>query len=180
MPVLTPYPIPPDSWADPRVEKRESGIHQVGLFAIAPIDVDETVLIWGGSVFSWEDIEAGKAAVGGWVALTKTMLYGGTAEEGRSLADYANHSCDPNLWTVETSKWIARRPIERGEEITIDYATYWGPEDKEVITWECHCGAACCRRQFSSTDWRMSELHERYGNHFAPFIRECIRQLGEE
>lgn len=114
------------------------------------------------------------------MALTKTLLYGNPKEKGRVVADYANHSCDPNLWTVGTSTWIARRAIRAGEEISIDYATYWGPEDKEVITWECHCGASGCRGQFSSTDWQLCDLHERYGEHFAPFIRDCIRELSDE
>ena len=145
-----------------RVEKRSSDIHKMGLFTTAPIQAGESVLIWGGSIFSWDDIHAGKAADRSFVALSIDLHYGNPAAKGCSITDFANHSCDPNLRTVETKGWIARRPIDKGEELTIDYATYWGPEDKETITWECHCGSSHCRSTFTSLEWMKKDLPERY------------------
>lgn len=74
--------------------------------------------------------------------------------EGRSLEPvapfcYLNHSCEPNceLFSWETDEpapldrlWLqALRPIEPGEELTIDYA--W-PAEAAI---PCGCGAAGCR-----------------------------------
>jgi D-alanine-D-alanine ligase len=35
-----------------------------------------------------------------------------------------NHSCDPNTWLDGGLNTVARRPIQSGEELTIDYATF--------------------------------------------------------
>ena len=74
--------------------------------------------------------------------------------EGRGLEPaapfrYLNHSCEPNcelfFWEPEEPApldrlWLqALRPIEPGEELTIDYA--W-PADAAI---PCGCGAADCR-----------------------------------
>ena len=74
--------------------------------------------------------------------------------DGRSLEPiapfrYLNHSCDPNceLFSWESDDlaplgrlWLqALKPIEPGEELTIDYA--W-PADAAI---PCGCGAAGCR-----------------------------------
>lgn len=74
--------------------------------------------------------------------------------EGRCLEPaapfrYLNHSCEPNcelfFWETDQAApldrlWLqALRPIEPGEELTIDYA--W-PADAAI---PCDCGAAGCR-----------------------------------
>ena len=52
---------------------------------------------------------------------------------------YLNHSCDPNAMRhgVVVFAW---RPIEAGEEITIDYRLNAFDGD----SWPCHCGTALC------------------------------------
>lgn len=61
---------------------------------------------------------------------------------------YLNHSCEPNAELVmmdpegdePPTMWVeARKPIRRGEQITIDYA--W-PETDAI---RCLCGARTCR-----------------------------------
>lgn len=83
--------------------------------------------------------------------------------EGRSLEPaapfrYLNHSCEPNceLFSWETDDpapldrlWLhALRPIEPGEELTIDYA--W-PADAAI---PCGCGAGGCRGWIVAADER--------------------------
>ena len=52
-----------------------------------------------------------------------------------------NHSCDPNAW-LEGLDLVARRPIEPGEEITVEYATFIAGTGE---SFDCHCGAGDCR-----------------------------------
>lgn len=62
---------------------------------------------------------------------------------GGSGAQYINHSCDPNLMSRIVRGHIlyfSRRPIRRGEELTIDYRF-----DKRVEKVSCSCGAKTCR-----------------------------------
>lgn len=52
-----------------------------------------------------------------------------------------NHSCEPNA-RFEGLDVVAARAITKGEELTLDYATFMN-ENGEPFT--CHCGAALCR-----------------------------------
>ncbi|TMI55006.1 hypothetical protein E6H15_04735, partial [Candidatus Bathyarchaeota archaeon] len=49
------------SWLDPRLALRKSLIRGKGLVATQSFGVDEVVVVFGGTLFSKEDIAAGKA-----------------------------------------------------------------------------------------------------------------------
>jgi hypothetical protein len=75
---------------------------------------------------------------------------------------HINHSCDPNSY-VKTSNGkrlvLALRDIPAGEEITYDYSINSGGD----TVWECHCGAARCRRQIHSDFFHLPvELQREY------------------
>jgi len=77
-----------------------------------------------------------------------------------------NHSCDPNAW-IEGLDLVARRPIEAGEEITVEYATFIaGTGD----SFDCHCGAGDCRGSVTPEDWQLPEIRRRYGKHCSAYI----------
>jgi len=60
-----------------------------------------------------------------------------------SGAEFINHSCDPNLemeFQGRRGFYISRRPIKKGEELTIDYAFAW-----EGKLSPCSCGSKKCR-----------------------------------
>ena len=169
--------ILPLSWTDSRIEVRSSPIHGKGVFAKSNIQKGEVVAIWGGNLFTLEDIRAGKALIHSITAIGEGLFLGHTSEQGYSADDHVNHSCDPNLWLSDGLKVITRRDINTNGELFLDYAMYWGPEEEVLISWECNCGSTLCRKIFTSQDWQRTELHKRYGNHFTPFINEHIRQL---
>ena len=57
------------------------------------------------------------------------------------------HSCDPNSWLdVETRLFLARRPIEAGELLTMDYDE---TEDILYRPFTCCCGAENCRGEIA-------------------------------
>ena len=59
---------------------------------------------------------------------------------GGNIARFINHACRPNCWfeVVGTTIWIrASRLIERGEELTYDYATVGDH------TIRCRCRPGC-------------------------------------
>lgn len=175
----TPLNIPPTSWVDPRIEVRDSHIHGLGVFATAPIASGETLIIWGGAIFSLEDIRNGAATEHSYAAIRPGVFLGHPRLQGNGPDDYVNHSCNPNLWMTNEITWEARRDIQPGEELTADCAMYWGPDGDEEVEWQCFCGANACRQKFTTHDWKRPELQERYGNHFAPYINEQIRLLNE-
>ena len=77
-----------------------------------------------------------------------------------------NHSCDPNAW-LEGMNLVARRVIKAGEEITIDYATFYNERMGDFV---CHCGATDCRGIIKGSDYR-EEFVERYGDHVSDYVR---------
>ena len=52
-----------------------------------------------------------------------------------------NHSCDANT-IYDGLTLYALRPIEKGEELTLDYATFL---DKSMEPFHCNCGSPACR-----------------------------------
>uniref|UniRef100_A0A915HL26 SET domain-containing protein n=1 Tax=Romanomermis culicivorax TaxID=13658 RepID=A0A915HL26_ROMCU len=56
-----------------------------------------------------------------------------------------NHSCDPNAWICYDFFINARKFINKGEEITIDYGTFAIVEGEDN-EFECRCGSIDCRR----------------------------------
>jgi len=52
-----------------------------------------------------------------------------------------NHSCDPNTVFVGLNL-VARRNIRVGEELTVDYATFY---DRHMTPFDCTCGSPRCR-----------------------------------
>ena len=171
--------IHPQSQNDPRLEVRPSRIHGKGIFTSANICQGEVLMIWGGTLFTPEDIQAGKAIEHSYTMIAEGIFLGHTPEHGSTVDDYINHSCDPNVWMTNEITLAARRDILPGEEITADLAMWWEPDDLSVPAWECHCHSPQCRKIFTSRDWRHPELHQRYGEHFLPYINQRIKQLRE-
>ena len=176
--VLSFIDIPAQSKNDPRLEVRPSPIHGRGIFTRADISEGDILMVWGGILFTQEDIRAGMALEHSYCTIDEGVILGHTPEQGLSVDDFINHSCDPNVWMVDQITITARRDIKADEEITADLAMWWDP-DEEGVAWECHCGSRLCRKVFTSRDWRRPELHERYGEHFLPYINERIRCLCE-
>ncbi len=52
-----------------------------------------------------------------------------------------NHSCDPNTEFIGLNL-VARRDIRGGEELTVDYATFY---DRHMTPFDCTCGSPRCR-----------------------------------
>jgi SET domain len=77
-----------------------------------------------------------------------------------------NHACDPNTW-FEGLDLVARRDIGVGDELTVDYATFCGPD---MQAFECRCGSAKCRRVILGSDLQLLGIAKRYGDHRSPFL----------
>ncbi len=91
-----------------------------------------------------------------------------------------NHSCDPNAWkrfAGDAMEIVARRTIEPGDEITLDYLINNAGGD----SWPCHCSAARCRGE---TGTSFFALPEEFRREYRPllahwFVAAHASQLGE-
>ena len=155
-------------WIDPRIEMRDSPLHGRGMFAKESFGSGEIAVIWGGTVFSAAEVQAGKAKAGTLVLLEEGVFLGdpaGTVEG----ADYPlNHSCDSNLWMRDAVTLVTRDVIEEDEELTLDYAL-WETDPGWSLS-PCRCGSPRCRGTVTSRDWHLPELQARYREHFSPVI----------
>jgi SET domain-containing protein len=153
------------SWLSPDVATGPSEIEGTGLFARRALPEGETVLVLGGTVI--DDAELARLAPHSSLAIGEGL---NLMQADDDPAQYGNHSCDPNLWLADVVTVVTRRPVEAGEELTIDYATM------TVLPWqmECRCGAAVCRGVVTGDDWRRPDLRERYAGRFSPFINARI------
>jgi hypothetical protein len=162
-----------DVWIHPCVEVRRSGVAGEGLFATTRLDADVVVIRLGGRLVSTAELHHlfAAAADGDYIDTvavgddTHIVLPPGTA------AHYGNHSCEPNMWSVGAYELVTRRPVDPGDELTIDYGTI---SDDAAFRMECTCGAASCRGVITGLDWRRADLQRRYAHHWPPGLQRRI------
>ncbi len=149
---------------------RHSSNH--GVFAVEPISRGELIAVWGGEVVPREVLRAYSPDCWRLSLQVDDDAYIVSSNEGP--ADWVNHSCAPNAGLRGQITLVAMRNIQRGEEITFDYAMTDGSDYDEF---ECACGAKQCRRHVSGNDWQLPELWLAYGGHFSPYLLRRIEQL---
>ncbi|TGK40329.1 SET domain-containing protein [Leptospira andrefontaineae] len=87
-------------------------------------------------------------------------------------SNFMNHSCDPNMWYDQTDNIIAKRDIEVGEELNIDYGNFVVNFDQ---TFECACGSSNCRKFIRKDDWKL--LLPQYNLNFPTFMHKEIKKI---
>ena len=170
--MLTP---PDDVWAHPKVAVGRSSIEGSGLFATAALTAGTVVLRLGGRLVSTAELDALIAAADVYVDSTTVHEDVHLVLPAGSVAHFANHSCDPNLWHDGAFDVVARRDITTGDELTVDYATSAGAAGLQM---GCACGTGACRGEITSDDWRIAALQERYEGHWVPALERRISSAG--
>lgn len=163
----------------PELTARESDIQGLGVFAERRFDAEEVVLVLDPSRVVDEEHPL-RPEVGEYEEHC-TYLRDGRVVLLKSPERHLNHSCDPNSYmrTQGTElQVVARRPIEPGQEVTLDYLinTHGGSR------WRCHCGAERCRGLLEESFFDMPlELQQEYlpllEDWFAEQHAEAVGQL---
>jgi uncharacterized protein len=167
----------PDCWLHPHLEIRSSPIAGLGLFAAAPIPTGTVVSRVGGRLVSTAELRELFAAAATEHSYVDTIAVTETRHlvlPPRRPNGYGNHSCDPNLWWVGAYELATRREIAADEEVTNDYATSTADDE---FTMACCCRTTRCRGTITGHDWRLPDLHRRYGDHWVPILQARIRRL---
>jgi uncharacterized protein len=180
---MTPLSVPHNSWYSPKIAVRTSPIHGIGTFAVEPIARGEVVEVWGEhadgeQVVSYtSDSDAVRKAEREGMAVMQwdDDLYS-IEEQGADTGYFLNHSCDSNLGFGDAFTLIGRRPIEPGEELTLDYVLF-ETDELFVASWQCGCGDDSCRQTPRGTDWRRPDLQDRYSGLFTPILAKRIARL---
>ena len=140
----TPVPTINPKYVFFKVEIRPSAIHRWGVYAMEDIPPRRKVMEYTGERISRKETRRRSDEQGRLIYLfTLDSYWTLDGAVGGSGAEYCNHCCDPNLVTVIKNQhilYMSRRPIKKGEELTIDY--HFAKEIEEVI---CKCGSPKCR-----------------------------------
>ena len=161
--------VPPQCWLHPDVGVSRSPIEGLGLFASAPLRAGEVVARLGGTVVDEEELRRllNERAVDPALPYIDTISLDGDNRHlvlpSGNLVRFGNHSCDPNLWWLDSLTLGARRDIGAGEEVTTDYATSTAISDFRMT---CSCGSENCRRVITGEDWKLETLRTAYGAHW--------------
>jgi len=163
------------TYRSPSTEVRESPIQGRGLFARNAIAKGEIVAVKGGHVLTGAQWRALQPTLGPAEIQIAEDLFIAPVErdERHGCMLYANHSCDPNcgvrLNDEQAFDFVARQPIDAGQELTFDYAMRNFTIDHFPTV--CLCGSSRCRG--SVTGWKDLPAARKadYGDLVAPYLR---------
>jgi len=161
------------SYFNPKCEAREHPEGGCGVFAREALAKGELISLWGGRIVRKAELDPAMPRFTQRVLQIDEGLYILTAEE-KEPNDCFNHSCNPNLGFTGQIGLLAMRDIQRGEELTFDYAMSDGEPYDEF---DCHCGAPNCRKKISGKDWQLPELWKKYEGYFSPYLARRIAAL---
>lgn len=144
-----------------------------GTFAVEPVAAGEVVqryeeqphvLVTRSHVERhWDERRKGWFARYAWPLTDEVwVMWSDDPEDWRPV----NHACDPNAW-LDGLDLVARRPIAAGEEITVDYATFY---NEAMPDFACACGASSCRETVRGTD-HLGPFAVPYGEHVSDYVR---------
>jgi SET domain-containing protein len=125
------------------IEKRRSKIQGWGVFATQVIPKNKRIVHYAGEkITNRESLKREERYLkkGHIWCFKLNHLYVRDAAIGGNIARYINHSCTPNCYTqiIGDTIWIrAARTIQKGEELTYDYATDGAGSVR------CRCSADC-------------------------------------
>jgi SET domain len=94
---------------------------------------------------------------------------------------FVNHSCDPSMTGMFNGVDTAARDLEIGDELTVDYATYFYDDSTATVIPTCWCGAASsCRGKMLGFGTLSATDQERLMPMISPAtLATCLARRGE-
>ena len=139
-PIKAPYLNP--RYACFELSIRRSKIHRYGVYAEGPIPGKRKVIEYTGELIGRREAKRRDGSEYTYLfAVDAYWTIDGAV--GGSGAEIINHSCEPNLVSRVIKRhilYMSLRPIETGEELTIDYNF-----SKRTERTPCFCGTKSCR-----------------------------------
>lgn len=137
-------PLIDRKYASFKLDVKPSKIHRWGVYAGEDIPARRKVIEYTGERISRKETRRRSDEQGRLIYLfTLDNYWTLDGAVGGSGAEYINHCCDPNILTVIRNGhilYMSRRPIRKGEELTVDYHF-----SKDIERIPCKCGAEKCR-----------------------------------
>lgn len=166
----------PHSWLTKKAHKKVF-LREFGVFTTEKIKKGEKVIVFGGYVMTSIQFDSLSKELKHFPFQIDDNLYFGLSKSSEiEEADYLNHSCDPNCGFSGEIIVTAMRDIEKGEQITIDYAMC-SSNEKSLGMKDCSCGSDFCRKKIKANDWKIKDLQKRYKGFFEPFLERKIKNI---
>jgi len=128
-----------------------SKIHGQGVYATKQIEAGEIVAVWGGTIFTAQEVIRFETVLPHFASHTVRVCEGYYLGSPSLFefddAELFNHCCTPTCEIEGQIVIVARQAIEPGEELTIDYDAV----ECETAPVDCRCGSERCRRKSSET-----------------------------
>jgi hypothetical protein len=135
----------------------------------------------GMSVYATRRLEAGELILRGWgPRVPRRTRHSFQVDHDLHIVisspiELINHSCAPNCGVLvrvaaEALEIHALRPIEPGEDLTTDYATF--EYEIEFLDGRCHCGSPICRGRITGYKDLPADRRAAFGAYIAPYLRE--------
>lgn len=164
------------SYLSPKVKIGQSKVGK-GIFAIKKIGKGELIADFengSGKFLPLEEAdriyEAGNDYM---LQVDDNVFFVATGKNELEDADFINHSCEPNCGIKERLKIVAIRSIEKGEEISFDYAM----SESSDYSMKCLCGKQKCRKFICGDDWKIRDLQKNYNGFFSGYLQKKIERL---
>lgn len=156
------------SYLTPRANVRE-GLSGRGVFTTAEIKKDEIVAMWGGKVYTVEQLSELPETLQHYALQIDQALYiAPDSEESIDDAEFFNHSCGPNCGIRGQVALVAMRDIAIGEELTFDYSMAEAFEQ----SFQCSCDSSLCRDRIRASDHNLPDLRKRYKGYFSSWLEK--------
>ena len=164
------------SYLSPKAKKGKSKADW-GIFCVEPISEGELIVDFTNGRGKLIDLEqTAKLYEQGndyMIQVADDKYFAVTNLEELEDVDLVNHSCVPNCGMQGNFKIVAMRDIEKGEEITIDYAMV----ENSTYELECLCGNEVCRGVVTGYDWKKKYIQDKYKGYFTEYITGKIKAL---
>lgn len=165
------------SWLSNKCEVQTSRLDGFGVFATDGFRPGEVIAIWGGVIYSAQEIDQLGEAFPHFrthpFQVAEGFFMGSTSLTGFDDAERFNHSCDPNVGVKGQIIVVARREILGGEELTFDYET----TDIAPAAFTCRCHSPRCRRTIDGSAWRTTAFQNEHANYLSWFVAGKVHEL---
>ena len=166
------------SLLSPKCRVLQSTISGKGIFAIEPFQKGELVAVWGGKIYTLDEVSQLSILFPQFGTHTVSVFPGYYLGSENLFefddAELINHSCDANVGIKGQIILVARRKIQSGEELTFDYDT------TEIVAepFQCQCGSAKCRNIIDGGAWKDDQFIIDNKDFLSWYILERIKEKG--
>lgn len=156
----------------------QSRIHGRGIFAKQHIAKEEMVALWGGIIYSLEEVTQLAKTHPHFethtVSIYKDFYLGPLTTDASKLdeTELFNHSCHPNAGVKGQIVIVARRDIRPGEEICFDYDT----TEIAAVPFVCRCCSPQCRGLIDGSAWQSASFRAQNQGYLSWYIEDLVRR----